>query len=231
MLRRRYPLWQYRDPGPERGKIYLPGVKTFVYTTERTISRTGVADKRQARVTEILTALKFRDWQWFVGKRTPNYYSEIWKGHIQILQSHELPVLILEDDIEPRGWQANITVPAGCQAAQLGGGRGGRREGVEAGIAAGLPFRRQHRYGYIPIDDEWMRITGMWFTHAILWLDREVAADMCRRWQESRDMIDNVTAFNQWRYFWACRRVPMFWQNDGHHFRDTYRYAPPGGPT
>ncbi len=226
ILSRRTRLWEYVDPGPEAGAIYLPGVRTYVYTTEREASRAGVTDHRQRRVQEILTAFRFRDWQFYYGKVTPQYYSEIWKGHIEILRREEPPVLILEDDIEPRAFSANIHIPGRTQVACLGGGRSGRSEGIDAGRAAGIPFRRSYRYGWLPIDNEWMRTVGMWFTHAILWLDRQAMDKTCDLWESEQDMIDNVTAKNAWRFRWITRRIPMFWQNDGHHFRDTFSYEP-----
>ena len=227
ILRRRVRLWEYVDPGPQPGCLYLPGVRTYVYTTERSTSRQGITDHRQARVRQILTAFGFRDWQWYFGRVTPNYYSEIWKGHCEILRREDPPVLILEDDVEPRAFVANVQIPAGAQVACLGGGRIGRTEGIAAGRAAGIPFLRHGMYGYIPIDRDWMRTTGMWFTHALLWLDKAAMLQMCDLWEAAEDMIDNVTAKESWRFFWVTRRVPMFWQNDGHHYRDTYAYDPP----
>lgn len=226
VLARRLPLWDYVDPGPEPGKLYLPGVKTYVYTVDRPVSRTGLYDRRQDRCREIMGAYRFTDWSFFRGEITREYYTTIWKGHIEILRRGVFPVLILEDDIEPRAWSANISVPEGTHVAMLGGGRWGPSGGIEAAIAGGAKWKRGVRYVWQDVDAEWMRVSGMWFTHAQLWLDPVVAEIMCRLWEEWQQPIDTVTGMNQWRFRWLCRRVPIFWQNDGHHFRDTYHYAP-----
>jgi hypothetical protein len=74
-----------------------------------------------------------------------------------------------------------------------------------------------------------MRIFGMLYTHACLWLDKAVMLDAADRIERSSALVDNVLACEQWRWRVLCLKVPMFWQNDGHHKHKekTYDYFTP----
>ena len=223
-----FPLWSIGAERPESGKLWLPGVKTIVYTISGSRYRDDPHVFRRARCQEFLERAGFTDWRFFYGTRCEPYWRGIAEDHARFLSELFPPLLVLEDDIECRDWRANIDVPAECEVAELGGGRGGDRRGIYAARAAGLRPIECYRYAYLPVDTQWMRVFGMWFCHAILWLDLGVmreAADLLRLRGE---MVDGVYACEQWRWNWYCRRVPMWWQNDGHHFRDTYEYQPPG---
>ena len=223
-----YPLWSITAVGPEAGRLWIPGVTTYVYTVAGSRYRDDPHVWRRARCEEFLTRAGFRNWQFFYGTRSAPYWRGIALDHADLLRSHDPPLLILEDDIEVRDWAANLAIPGECEVAQLGGGRGGDRRGIYAARAFGLRPLECYRYAYLPVDTEWIRVFGMWFCHAILWLDfgamRE-AADLLTRLGE---MVDGVYAISQWRWNWYCRRIPIWFQNDGHHYRDTYEYRPRG---
>ena len=221
-----YPLWSLVAQGPEAGRLWLPGVRTYVYTVRGSRYRGDPHVFRRGRMMEMLERLGWRDWQWTWGTRCEPYWRGIACDHARLLRENEPPLLILEDDCEIREWRANIEAPAEAEVLQLGGGRGGDRRGIYAARLAGLDPIDCYRYAYLPVDTQWMRVFGMWFCHAVLWLDLGVmreAADLLARLGE---MVDGVYAISQWRWNWYCRRVPIWWQNDGHHYRDTYEYQP-----
>ena len=213
------------------GTIWLPGVKTFVYTMPW---QTG----RQERVRHMLDGYGFRDWQFFFGTqasagsadgwgRGKDYWAYIPPDHARLLRENDAPLLILEDDIEPRDYRPTVAPPPGAEIVYLGGGRGGSPRGVRNAMRRLPAMRPIHRYCYAPIDADWMRIAGMWFTHAILYVDRRAMLEVADALAGNRQPIDTTLAQQQWRWRVVCRRLPYWWQNDGHHRTDTYDYAPP----
>ena len=175
-------------------------------------------------MTQILTHLGFRDWEFFWGKATKPYWAAIPQGHAEILGRYDPPLLVLEDDIELREWRANIVPPVGTELAYLGGFRCSDRLGLKYAGWARREFRRAWGYGYSPICMDWMRIFSMWGTHAILYLSRSAMDDAIQLWKDRHNCIDVILAHNQWRWQVNCLRVPIFWQNDGHHLHDTWAY-------
>jgi len=212
---------------PDAGSgIYLPNVKTFVYTTPQSKPRGIAHEARRRRCLEIMTVYGFTDWRFFYGTSSSPYWVGIPKDHARLLRENEPPLLILEDDIEPRAFCANVTPPAGAEVVYLGGGRGGDMGGINAARHAGLPLKRTYGYGYELIDADWMRVYGMLYSHAILWLDKRVMLEAAQLLDSQRRPIDGTIASAQWRWQTACRIVPMFWQRDGHHRGETFDYAP-----
>jgi hypothetical protein len=208
--------------------IYLPGLNTVVYTAPLDSRRSHNVEKRRERCREILDGFGFTNWRFEYGTSHEHYWIPIPGDHARLLRENDPPFLFFEDDIEPRDFHANVNIPP-CHLAYLGGGRGGDRRGIVA-ARAHLPFpctvRTAYRYGYTPLGRTWMRIYGMWFCHALLWLDKRVmleAADLLERYHQA---VDTTYALNQWRWLVLCRRIPLFWQADGHHYRDTYDYDP-----
>ncbi len=211
--------------------FHLPSVKTFVYTTPW---QTG----RHERVKRLLDGYGFTAWKFFFGTqpdttgyrdgwgRGKDYWAFIPKDHAKLLREHEPPLLIFEDDISPRDFRPTVTLPAGAEVAMLGGGRGGDWRGVNAAAQSGGSWYRAYRYAYQPVNADWMRVAGMWFTHAILHVDRRIMLEMADWWERVNRPIDTTLAREAWRWNLVCRRVPMFWQDDGKHRRDTYDYAP-----
>ena len=219
-----YPLWSIAPAAPAAGAIFLPAVKTLVYTVAGKGRGGSPGDWRRERIAQILTRCGFSDWSFFWGRPAERYWTAIPRDHAGILLGNRPPLLVLEDDAELRDWRPNIVAPMGCGVAYLGGGRSGDGRGLTAAAAAGIRFERAYRYGYQAIDSDWMRIFGMWFSHAILWLDRDVMLDAAALFISRDEAIDTTLAREQWRWNVCCRRVPIFWQNDGHHWRDTWSY-------
>jgi len=139
-------------------------------------------------------------------------------------------VLIVEDDIEEREFHADIVVPAGADVAYLGGGTGGDLRGIMAACKnlPGRPIKRCQRYAYEEINADWIRIYGMLYGHAILYLnDRALAMHAASI--DSRDVPYDVSlSLDQWKWNAVCRTIPFWWQNDGHHKQETWHYYPPG---
>lgn len=217
-------LWD----GPKT--YHLPNIKTFVYTTAHQTAR-------HERVRRFMDHAGFTDWQFFYGTnpseeldgwgRGKDYWRYIPRDHARLLREHDAPLLILEDDIEPRDYQPDVTVPIGAEMVYLGGGRGGDRRGTEAARRniKDEEIYRNHRHSFQIIDDDWMRIFGMWFTHAVLHINKAVMLEVADHLMKSRP-IDTTLAIEQWRWNVVCRRVPMWWQNDGKHRSDTFDYNP-----
>ena len=205
-------------------QLWLPDVPTVIYTADGPCRRGGHHDGRRARCQAIMKHYGFTNWRFFFGRPGRPYWQAIVADWIQLLGSWDPPVLILEDDIEPRAFQPGIDVPTGSQVVYLGGGRGGESQGVRAGGTIGLFPKKRWRYGYIDINHDWFRCFGMWYSHAILFLDRRSMTDLAVLLCAADRPIDSVLARNQWRWNCVCRKVPMFWQNDGHHLAETYSY-------
>ena len=233
-----FPLWALpRSADTGRG-LYLPGVKTFVYTAAASGRQWAPYAWRRQRVRQIMAALGFSDWQFFFGKRADAhwhgrepYWWQIPLDHAELLRREEPPLLILEDDIELEvkndfraEWKSNLELPAGCDFAYLGGFRSGDRRGIRNARLVGLRPLEAWRYGYLPIDGDWMRVFGMWGSHAILHVDKGVMLDLAEQLVKKHRPIDTTLAVLQWRWRVCCLRRPFFWQNDGHHRHDTVEY-------
>ena len=213
------------DAWKAEGGIYLPDVPTVVYTCDK-----PRCVARHPRVTKLLTGMGFADWRFFWGTPGEPYWENIPREHAALLQSRDPPLLILEDDIASRDFSPWIAPPPGSELVYLGGGRGGRRAALR-NAREHLPeaeIRATHGYGYEEIDGypDWVRVFGMYYTHAILYTSKramlEVAEQLCSR----RSQIDVILGHEMWRWKCVLRRVPMFWQDDGHHRTETFDYSP-----
>lgn len=231
--RYQYPLWLLPvDLSTQAAAASMPhpldlrDVRTIVYTCRSGTWHGYRGDRRRDRCTQILDALGFRNWDFFYGQRTEPYHAGLHAGHSHLLREYEPPLLILEDDIEIRVPRTVISPPIGSQVLYLGGGRRGNERGIRAARAAGQAIRRCSGYGYSLIDTDWMWIVGMLYAHAILWLDKSVMMDVAALYQASDGQIDWLLAEIQHRYGVACLRRPIFFQNDGHHLRETWDYGP-----
>ena len=175
-----------------------------------------------------MQAFGFTNWRFFFGRQTKPYNIGIPLDHAHILRHHEPPLLILEDDIRPLHYSPWVYPPDEFSMLYLGGGRGGDRRGIENAKQHGFAPKTAYHYGYLPIDDRWMRIFGMWYTHAILYTTKEAmhaAADSMTRRQLP---IDTNLALDHYRLPAACLYQPMFWQADRHHAISTRHYCPSG---
>ena len=216
---------------PEPVQYHIPKIKTIIYTTKHQTAR-------HKRVRRLMDARGFEDWQFHYGfnpgsavdgwGRGKDYWAYIPEEHAEMLRQYEPPLLILEDDIAERAYFDVVTPPLGADMVYLGGGRGGDRRGVYA-AATRVPedIYPYYRYAYQPIDNTWIRIFGMWFTHAILHIRKEVMLDVAAKITARVRPIDTSLAIEQWRWNVVCLRIPIWWQDDGKHYGDTYDYAPP----
>lgn len=214
-----FSLWSYVPELREAGAIWVPELPTLVYTAPKNAAR-------RRRVQQVLGKFGFTRWEFVTGRDGGPYWVAVAKDHAEILRRCQPPLLVLEDDIEPREFRPNVFPPGGSQVVYLGGGRGGIEHGRSCKHDGGQGFVRSHNYGYQPIDEEWFRVCGMWFSHAILWLEKGVMLEAAAALDATAKAVDTVYAENQHRWRVVCRRVPMFWQNDGHHHYDTYEYRP-----
>jgi hypothetical protein len=219
IVRHCFPLWRVQRSRPVAGCVFLPAVRTVVYTLPGHVWR-------HERVRQILGACGFGDWEFFFGTKTRNYWETIGRDHAAIVRRYQAPLLVLEDDVELRAWRGNVRPAAGAEVCYLGGFRSGDRRGIVNARLRGLRPEESFRYGWLPVDDCWMRVFGMWGSHAILWLDRGAQLEAADLWCRELRMVDEMLAVNQWRWQVHCLYEPMFWQNDGHHFRDTFDYRP-----
>lgn len=201
------------------GRLYLPAIHTIVYTTRWAIAR-------QRRIIQILEAFRFSNWSFFFAEKTTPYWRDIPSHHAAFLRENDPPLLILEDDAEVLQFEASLDIPPGTEIAYLGGGRSGDKIGRIETKRAWPQSRPAFGYRYWDESEAWMRIGGMWFSHAILYLEHAVMLDVAARLSASDHAIDTTLARHQWRWNVQCRKIPSFWQNDGHHYRDTLHYEP-----
>jgi hypothetical protein len=207
--------------------IDLSQLNTIVYTIER-------HTERHKRVEEILTRLGFVKWRFFHGTPGNPYWKPIRNDYKSILESNVAPLLVLEDDIDLSPNYTNvISVPQDTDVAYLGAGKGGDHLGR---LLAQRHLRFQGRehtmkyafgYAYESIDNEWMKLYGMLYTHANLYLTDNAMkgfARMIDTW--SQVPVDVAFSRGMCQYNVVGRKQPLFWQNDGHHKEETYEYAP-----
>jgi hypothetical protein len=204
--------------------IDLKATETIVYTCRPGGARDAIYERRCQHCQVLLTHLGYQRVSFFIGAVTTPYWHGLRDGHAAIIGQARPPVLVLEDDIRMRAAATWLDTPAGCQVAYLGGSRSGTDIGARAAIAAGHKLRRRHKWSYEPVDKEWVRVFGIYNTHAILWLDPTVQSLVAAELSTWPRSVDSYLAENQHRWVCCLRRVPLFWQGDGHHDRDTWRY-------
>jgi hypothetical protein len=205
-------------------QIDLRQIETVVYTCEPVGLAGAAYHRRRLRISTTLDSLGYSNWRFFRGEVTEPYWQGLRDGHAALIGSVAEPLLILEDDVSPRDASTVIKIPDGCQVAYLGGSRGGSWRGVLNAFGNGRRLQRRHKWAYEPIDSEWVRSFGMWNAHAILWLDRIVRDEVAGELQKWRGTVDQYLAEQQYRWYCCLRRVPLWWQADGHHERDTWAY-------
>ena len=205
--------------------LILSQLPTLVYTI-------AANSARHQRVTRLLTGLGFTNWRFEMGTpKAPgeHYWQPIRADYIAMLRGHEPPLLILEDDIAPRQFVDAIDIPAGSDAVYLGGGVNGELKGAararrNSGCLSAVATTSASSIS----GRDWIRIAGMYYSHAILWLTKPAmlrAAHSIETYANCQ--VDVVFALEQWRWTTLCRKTPMFWQDDGHHREETYDYFPP----
>jgi hypothetical protein len=205
LIHLRYLHWRHErraDNRDDQQMIFLPGVYTIVYTADR-----PHCTARHPRVTKILNSLKFTNWRFFHGRACTPYWDLIRPEYASLLRENEPPLLILEDDIEVYDFHADIDPPAESEVVYLGGGTMGLADGIRSAI-----------------DDRWLRISGMLYAHAILWLDRRAMREAADAIATRPQPHDITLAENQARWLTVCARRPLFFQDDGRHAKETQDY-------
>jgi hypothetical protein len=203
----------------------LPAIRTIVYTADKPHCRA-----RWPRIDNIMKSLGVRSWSLFVGKAGNPYWQAIRPEYASLLRQHEPPLIILEDDIGLREFRPQIEVPADGEVIYLGGGGSWRNSGLVREGRRHHPELTIYRSGEIgfadlcPYNQEWVRVFGMFGTHAILYPDKRVMLEMADAIERHNEPVDVAFGRNQWRWNCLLRRVPMFYQNDGHNDAGTYSY-------
>ncbi len=231
----RFARWQSRlvterptcGPWGEPGWIHLPSIPTLVYTTDK-----PHCVARHPRVRQILDSRGFTNWKFFWGQAGTPYWAMIRPEYAALLRTYDPPLTILEDDIAVRDFRAWIKPPPQTEVVYLGGGGswpGGRFVRAAQQRLPGHKIYRVREIGWEDIDryPEWARVFGMFGTHAMTYLDKRVMLEMAQAIDDNPLQVDVIFGENQWRWQCMLRRVPIFWQDDGHNGRGTYEYGPP----
>ncbi len=215
------------DPDPNW--LYLPGIKTVVYTTDK-----PHCVARHPRVKAMLDGFGFRDWSFFWGQPGTPYWQMIRSEYAALLRDNDPPFTILEDDIAVRDYRPWIKVPAGSEVVYLGGGGswpGGQFVRLAQHHLPGHKIYRVREIGWedLPGTDEWVRVFGMFGTHAIVYRDKRVMLEMADAIERDTVQVDVIFGKNQWRWQCVLRKIPMWWQDDGHNNNGTYDYSARAG--
>jgi hypothetical protein len=218
------PIGRLAGNLPSTGAIHLPSIHTVVYTVDK-----PNCTRRHPRVTEILDGFGFTDWSFFWGKPGNPYWQAIRPEYASLLRENEPPFLILEDDIAVRDFQPWVSYPADAECVYLGGGGAWAGSGLVREAKRrlpNLPIRKVREIGMLDLDETWVRVFGMFGTHAMLHINKRVMLEMADCIDSHNCPVDVAFGKNQWRWNCVLRRIPMFWQNDGHNGPGTYNYEP-----
>ena len=219
---------------PDATWLYLPDVPTVVYTADK-----QRFDQRRESIKQTLESLHFSNWRFVWGKPTEPYWAGTRADYAAILRDNQAPLIFLEDDCAARDFKPWAKIPTGVQVAYLGGGAWGTNwySHLNKANLPGLKITQVRHFGVAGIRDEaeqpnpdWVRVLGMLGSHAMLFLDRptmlEISKAITEGWHGTGGApVDQTYAANQWRWMCALRRVPMFFQRDGHNDWITYQYS------
>lgn len=157
--------------------------------------------------------------QRFVGEPfRGNFRIEVARDYGRLLQFRRPPFLLLEEDCIGRGPLETIYYPPGADMLMLGGGnRGAGRAHLKAGA------KRAYGYSYEEVDENWMRVWGMLYTHALLFLSERAIALVSESFLRANRPGDQITAILQHDLAVYCLKRPLLVQ-DGND--QTWNYAP-----
>ena len=65
----------------------------------------------------------------------------------------------------------------------------------------------------------------MFGTHALIFLDRRVMLEMAEAIERHHEPVDVAFGRNQWRWNCVLRKIPLWYQNDGHNNAGTFEYS------
>jgi hypothetical protein len=203
----------------------LRQVPTIVYTVD--IEECPVPHSlRRQRVTEALSGLGVASVTFFWGRRCSPYWHNVGPDHAALLRNHPPPLLILEDDVLPHVLQPWIAYPEPADLLYLGGGIYGWPAGARRARAAGIRCAFGRYWGWQHIDRDYLRVFGMLYTHAILYLSRTAQLEVAEVIDQTDVTLDAALALEQYRWHCLCKRTPMWYQDDGHHSGITRNFAP-----
>jgi hypothetical protein len=204
--------------------MYLPSIKTFVYTI-------GKNQQRQIQIKKMLTDLNFTDWSFFFGneKKQP-YWVNIHDDWIKVLDT-PAPFLILEDDAcVTEDYKPDIIYPIDSQLVYLGGTSNGEFCNLyklknNLLTYSNGPKNVAECLAYSERSDEYIQIFNMHSTHAVLFVNDYVKSSLKIEINTRRDIaVDVVFARWMWCYKVYCLKKPFWYQNDGHHNEATLKY-------
>ena len=159
--------------------MFLPNIKTFVYTIARNV-------ERQQKMAAMLRKLGFSNWEFVYGStgETP-YWMNIHADFIKILQT-PVPFLFLEDDVElTEYYRSDIVYPNDAELVYLGGSVNGElyhirdimklaKENKETLMICTAPRTFWPDFMvYADRPDAYIHTYNMHSTHAILFLNEK----------------------------------------------------------
>jgi len=203
---------------------HLPNIKTLVYTVDK-----PHCIRRHKRVQKMLDGYGFLDWSFHYGPIGDPYWQAIRPDYAALLRDHEPPLLILEDDVAVRDYRADITVPSDADVVYLGGGgawSSGKLTHMAIKALPDLPIYRSRQIGMMDVDEVWVRVFGMFSTHAILHVRKSIMLEMADLIDAADYPVDVTFGMNQWKWNCLLRRIPIWWQDDGHNGWGTFEYGP-----
>jgi len=188
--------------------------------------------ERQISVANQLDNRRFAHWDFVYGTtddagddrhgRGRNYTQLVRRDHAAILRDLDPPLLFLEDDIKECHWTNEIDPPEESPLVYLGVIRHGPpRAAAECRKNWTGQTYSYGRLVFQPIDATWCRIGGAWGSHCMLWLDKNAMLTAARLLDVSTSACDTVYAWLQAKLYCVTRRLPIWYQADGRHDRQT----------
>ena len=203
-------------------QIYLPAVKTFVYT---------ISKNRQANISETLNRLDFTNWE-FIYRSNEN--SLDW---IKLLET-PAPFLILEDDATlTDNYHAEINYPDDAELLYFGGSTHGElyhlhkiseivhKKQQKLIVCTGLQSWWPEFLLYTDRDDDYICPYNMHSTHAILLLNDNVK-NLIKQIinSELAEAVHRLFANNMHLFNTYCLKKPFWYKCDGENNIATLTY-------
>jgi hypothetical protein len=199
--------------------IYLPSIKTLVYTVEKN-------KERQNHIVEMMNKLKFANWSFIYGVANRRaYWIAIHDDFIRFLSEENSPFLFLEDDATlTEHYKEEIEYPEDADLVYLGGTTNGehfKQKNVDNSCRSGNMV-------YTEYNDEYIRIWNMHSTHAILFIKNDVNQQIkdVINWAKERCPTDVAIAMHMHKWKVYCRKLPFWYQNDDRNSCATQKYYP-----
>lgn len=215
--------------------LYLPSVKTFVYTIIKN-------KERQYKIINQLNELGFTNWEFVIGSTgRAEYWKNIHDDWITLLNT-DTPFLILEDDAEyTEAYKEYINFPPSADIVYLGGTTNAvehqhildylsaetreklKESSQEPNTCGGLGTLLYTEY-----DDTYIQTYNMHSTHAVLFLNQDIHQKLQRAIRHFSELypVDVVLALESSKNKVFCVKQPFWYQNDNHNSIFTSKYYP-----